>query len=308
MKNQVLYKKDDLFIDEEEPIPEKYTPPINSPKLFPKKSRNPKNKLNVKSKSINSSNKQINSTKTNNISYISQAKTSINNKDLYKYENFDIQNQYYKWQKTYLNLHPDINNPFIERMEFDSYKRNIKEKEINKLIGENTLRIEEEKRAQTFTRLFNDANRRNEAMDNLEKMKNILNNNNSIAEEPLKKYSDEQWKKIYDERFKTYMEKIKEKNDVKVKNNLELKLKKEKDEINLCKVKTASKKHIKEHSNKMYIEALKRKVKNKEKLMRLKNEQNNYDANDEIDYSNKKYKKKIKESPYNFNDDENENN
>ena len=74
MKNQVLYKKDDLFIDEEEPIPEKYTPPINSPKLFPKKSRNPKNKLNVKSKSINSSNKQINSTKTNNISYISQAK------------------------------------------------------------------------------------------------------------------------------------------------------------------------------------------------------------------------------------------
>ena len=305
MKNQVLYKKDDLFIDEEEPIPEKYTPPINSPKLFPKKSRNPKNKLNVKSKSINSSNKQINSTKTNNISYISQAKTSINNKDLYKYENFDIQNQYYKWQKTYLNLHPDINNPFIERMEFDSYKRNIKEKEINKLIGENTLRIEEEKRAQTFTRLFNDANRRNEAMDNLEKMKNILNNNNSIAEEPLKKYSDEQWKKIYDERFKTYMEKIKEKNDVKVKNNLELKLKKEKDEINLCKVKTASKKHIKEHSNKMYIEALKRKVKNKEKLMRLKNEQNNNDANDEI---NKKYKKKIKESPYNFNDDENENN
>ena len=132
-----------------------------------------------------------------------QAKTSINNQDLNKYENFNIQNQYYKWQKAYLNLHPDINNPFIERMEFDSYKRKIKEKEINKLIGENTLKIEEEKRAQTFTRLFNDANRRNEAMDNLEKMKNILNNNNAINEEALKKYSDEQWKKIYDERFKT---------------------------------------------------------------------------------------------------------
>ena len=193
-------------------------------------------------------------------------------------------------------------------MEFDSYKRKIKEKEINKLIGENTLKIEEEKRAQTFTRLFNDANRRNEAMDNLEKMKNILNNNNAINEEALKKYSDEQWKKIYDERFKTYMEKIKEKNDVKAKNNLELKLKKENDEINLCKVKKASKKHIEEHSNKMYTEALKRKMKNKEKLMRLKNDKNIFDTNDGIDYSNTKYKKKIKESPYNFNDDENENN
>ena len=308
MKNQNLYKKDDLFKDEEEPIPEKYTPPINSPKLFQKKSRNSKNKSNIKSKSINNSNKQINSTKTNNISLISQAKTSINNQDLNKYENFNIQNQYYKWQKAYLNLHPDINNPFIERMEFDSYKRKIKEKEINKLIGENTLKIEEEKRAQTFTRLFNDANRRNEAMDNLEKMKNILNNNNAINEEALKKYSDEQWKKIYDERFKTYMEKIKEKNDVKAKNNLELKLKKENDEINLCKVKKASKKHIEEHSNKMYTEALKRKMKNKEKLMRLKNDKNIFDTNDGIDYSNTKYKKKIKESPYNFNDDENENN
>ena len=32
MKNQNLYKKGDLFKDEEEPIPEKYTTPINSPK------------------------------------------------------------------------------------------------------------------------------------------------------------------------------------------------------------------------------------------------------------------------------------
>ena len=60
MKNQNLYKKDDLFKDEEEPIPEKYTPPIKSPKLFQKKSRNSKNKSNIKSKSINNSNKQIN--------------------------------------------------------------------------------------------------------------------------------------------------------------------------------------------------------------------------------------------------------
>ena len=274
MKNQNLYKKDDLFKDEEEPIPEKYTPPINSPKKPKIKSRNQikeiQIKSNTKSKSLNKFNKILNTTKNNNISQLSRSQTTLNNINTYKFENFNRQNQYYKFQKTYLNLHPDINRTFIERMEFDVVKRHIKEKEINKLIDDNTIKIEEEKRAQTFHRLYKDANRRNEALDNLEKTKSVLDNNNDLSEKPLKKYSDEQWKKIYEERFKNYMEKIKEKNEIKIKKKLELKIKKENDEINLCKVHKANKKHIKEKANKMYTEALKREMKHKEKKNEIK--------------------------------------
>ena len=315
MKNQNLYKKDDLFKDEEEPIPEKYTPPINSPKKPKIKSRNQikeiQIKSNTKSKSLNKFNKILNTTKNNNISQqLSRSQTTLNNINTYKFENFNRQNQYYKFQKTYLNLHPDINRTFIERMEFDVVKRHIKEKEINKLIDDNTIKIEEEKRAQTFHRLYKDANRRNEALDNLEKTKSVLDNNNDLSEKPLKKYSDEQWKKIYEERFKNYMEKIKEKNEIKIKKKLELKIKKENDEINLCKVHKANKKHIKEKANKMYTEALKREMKHKEKKMRLNNNKKHiYNNTDGINYSNKKSKKKNKESKYNFNNDsENENN
>ena len=309
MKNHNIYKKDDLFKDEEEPIPEKYTPPINSPKKPKIKSRNEikeiQIKSNTKSRSVNKINKLSNTTKYNNTSQLSRSQTTLNNINTYKFENFNRQNQFYEFQKTYLNLHPDINYTFIERMEFDVVKRHIKEKEINRLIDENTFRIEEEKRAQTFNRLYNDANRRNEAMDNLEKMKNELCSNDASIEKPIKKYSDEQWKKIYNERFKTYMEKIKEKNDIKIKKKLELEIKKENDEINLCRVQKASKKHIKEKSNKMYNEAIKRKMKNKEKSMRLNNDKNISEI-DEVNYSNKKYKKKIKESVYDFNGEKNE--
>ena len=311
MKNQNLYKKDDLLKDEEEPIPEKYNPPNNSPKIVQNKSRNPKNKeseikSNARSKSKGKISILLNSARKNNKSQLCLAQTTLNNIDIDKFENFDRQNQFYKWQKTYLNLHPDINNTFIERMEFDVVKRHIKEKEINRLIDENTFRIEEEKRAQTFNRLYNDANRRNEAMDNLEKMKNVLCSNDASIEKPIKKYSDEQWKKIYNERFKTYINKIKEKNDIKIKKKLELEIKKENDEINLCKVQKANKKHIKEKSNKMYNEAIKRKMKNKEKSMRVNNNDKNISEIYEVNYSNKKYKNKIKESEYDFNGEKNE--
>ena len=45
-------------------------------------------------------------------------------------------------------------------MEFDVYKRQIKEKEIDKLIEENKIKIEEKERNKTFNRLIEDANRR----------------------------------------------------------------------------------------------------------------------------------------------------
>ena len=239
MNKHASYKKDDLFIEEEEPIPETFSPPKKS---FKQNNIHFQAKSNKKPNRRNKINRLINPINTN-ITRISRAKTTLNNIDTSIYENFNIQKQRYNWQKTYLYLHPDINESFMKRMEFDVYKRHIKEKEIDKLIEENKIKIEEEKRQKTFNRLIKDANRRIEAMDNMEKMKNKLNNND-IIEEPMKKYTDEEWKKIYEERFKTYMEKIKEKKENEIKQVLEKKIKKEKEEINLCKTKKASKRHI----------------------------------------------------------------
>ena len=213
MNDKTSYKKEGLFIEEEEePIPEKYSPNKKISKITLKQSSSQNNihilaKSNKKSTQKSRISKLMNPTNIN-ISHISRAKTTLNNLDSSKYENFNIQNQRYNFQKTYLYLHPDINHSFMKRMEFDVYKRQIKEKELDKLIEENKIKIEEERRIKTFNHLIEDANRRIEAMDNLEKMKKILNNND-ITEQPLKKYTDEQWKKIYDERFKAYLEKVK---------------------------------------------------------------------------------------------------
>ena len=309
MNQKACYKKEGLFIEEEEPIPEKYVPHKKISKITLKQSSSQNNiHIQAKSNKKPSQKCRISNLINPTISHISRAKTTINNIDSSKYENFNVQNQRYNFQKTYLYLHPDINHSFMKRMEFDVYKRHIKEKELDKLIEENKIKIEEEERIKTFNHLIQDANRRIEAMSNLEKMKNILNNND-ITEQPLKKYTDEQWKKIYDERFKAYLEKVKEKKENKLKNILEQKIKEENDEINLCKVKKASKQHIEKQSNKMYKEAIKMKMKQKEKIMKLKNnKKNKYIFVDEIEYefsNKKKSNKKKNEKIYTFNDEEN---
>jgi len=309
MNQKACYKKEGLFIEEEEPIPEKYVPHKKISKITLKQSSSQNNiHIQAKSNKKPSQKSRISNLINPTISHISRAKTTINNIDSSKYENFNVQNQRYNFQKTYLYLHPDINHSFMKRMEFDVYKRHIKEKELDKLIEENKIKIEEEERIKTFNHLIQDANRRIEAMSNLEKMKKILNNND-ITEQPLKKYTDEQWKKIYDERFKAYLEKVKEKKENKLKNIFEQKIKEENDEINLCKVKKASKHHIEKQSNKMYKEAIKMKMKQKEKIMRLKNnKKNKYIFVDEIEYefsNKKKSNKKKNEKIYTFNDDEN---
>jgi hypothetical protein len=189
-------------------------------------------------------------------------------------------------------------------MEFDAYRRHIKEKEINKYIENNKIKIQEEQRQKTFMRLNNDAKRRRDASSNMKNMDEILKN--EIIEEPIKKYSDEEWKKIYEERFDNYMQKVLNKKENMKKQMMDNKKDKENCEINLCTVKKASMKHILKESNRMYVEAMRQKVKKKEKILRLSN--NKYSIEDEYENDPKKYMKKIKEKKYNFiYDDENEN-
>ena len=105
-------------------------------------------------------------------------------------------------------------------------------------------------------RLNNDAKRRRDASNNMKNMDEILKND--IIEEPIKKYSDEEWKKIYEERFDNYMQKVLNKKENMKKQMMDNK----KDKENLKEKKIICDKNIEKYEkiiqkNKEYIQNLK---------------------------------------------------
>ena len=100
------------------------------------------------------------------ISRVSKAKTTLPNYDNSKYENYNIEKMRYNLVKEYSYLHIDKNENFLNRMQFDIYKRQIKEDRINKLVEQNKVKMDEDERIKAFNRLIIDANRRLEAQEN----------------------------------------------------------------------------------------------------------------------------------------------
>ena len=146
---------------------------------------------------INTNNNSI------SLSRVSKAKTTIPNYNSSKFDNYNIQQMRYNKSKEYSNIPIDMNTDFLNRMQNDIYKRQKKEDIVNRLIEENKIKIDEDERIKTFNRLIIDANRRLEAQENLENMKNKLEEDITLG--PQKKYSDEEWKEIYNIRFKNYV-------------------------------------------------------------------------------------------------------
>ena len=220
------------------------------------------------------------------INNVSVNKTcSVNNNTSF-YENFDIEQLTYSIMKNYSQLKISKEENFMERMKFDIYKRQIKEERVNKLVEQNKIKIEEEERIKAFNRLIEDANRRIEAQENLELMKNKLEED--LTKPPEKKYTPEEWENIYKERFLAFIEEVNRKKQERIKEKREMERKEEQEEIELCKVKKASQKEIDEASKRLYEEALKRQAKRKEN-MRV-----NYDN------SPAKYKMNVKSGAYTF--------
>ena len=318
-----LKKNDEILMTEEEPVPEEYKDQklsINSNAL---KQDNNKilsgaNKVFTSKPNINninninniSTNKKLhtenNQNKNNNItnnnsitlSRVSKAKTSLSNFDNSKYENYNLEQMRYNFLKEYSNIHLDKSENFLKRMKFDICKRQMKEYKINELIEQNKAKMDEEGRIEAFNRLISDANRRLEAQENLENMKNKLSED--LINNEKKKYNDEIWNEIYKKRFKTYEENVNKKKEDLIKKKQNKKLKEEIDTINLCKSKKKPQKLIDEASKRMYDEAIRRKIKMNDKLDRI----NKY--NNEIDDASK-YTKKIKSESYTFIDDNNDN-
>ena len=318
-----LKKNDEILMTEEEPVPEEYKDQklsinSNALKLDNNKISSGANKVFTSKPNINninninniSTNKKLhtenNQNKNNNItnnnsitlSRVSKAKTSLSNFDNSKYENYNLEQMRYNFLKEYSNIHLDKSENFLKRMKFDICKRQMKEYKINELIEQNKLRMDEEGRIEAFNRLISDANRRLEAQENLENMKNKLSED--LINNEKKKYSDEIWNEIYKKRFKTYEENVNKKKEDLIKKKQNKKLKEEIDTINLCKSKKKPQKLIDEASKRMYDEAIRRKIKMNDKLDRI----NKY--NNEIDDASK-YTKKIKSESYTFIDDNNDN-
>ena len=240
----------------------------------------------------------INNTNFNNnnsMSRVSKAKTTLPNFDTSKFDNYDIEQIRYNLLKEYSYFRIDKDKEFLKRMQFDIYKRQIKEDKINQLLEQKKPKIDEDERIKAFNRLIIDANRRLEAQENLENMKNKLEED--ITSGPQKKYSDEEWKEIYNKRFKNYVDNINKKKEENILLNKMKKENIENEEISLCPTRKASQKHIDEAAQRMYDEAKKRKIKMDEKIRRI----NDYKYEED---EASKYVKKIKSEAYSFVDDD----
>ena len=205
------------------------------------------------------------------------------------FDNYDLQKLTYSLIKDYSLIQINKDEKFLDRMKFDIYKRQSKDERINQLLEENKKKIDEVERIKTFNRLIEDANRRNEANENLKRKEDNLNH--ELISPKNKKYNVNEWNNIYQKRFKSYEKKAKEKLEKNRNEEIEKLKKKEQEEINMCKTKKASVKHVEETAKKMYEESRKRKIK-KFLLVDLDNEP-------------MKYKKTFSNVNYKFNDDDN---
>ena len=212
---------------------------------------------------------------------------NTNNKSFY--ENFDVQQMIYSIVKDYSQLKISKDESFMERMKFDIYKRQIKEDKINKLVEQNKNKIDEEDRIRAFNRLIEDANRRIEAQENLDLMRNRLEAD--LIGPPAKKYTKQEWKGIYNERFLHYLIEANKKKEEKIKEKRQHQQKEEEEEVAMCKHnKKANRKVCEESGKRMYEEAGKRKLRMEERIKKLNLE--NEEVNELI--------KGIKPTMYNF--------
>ena len=209
-------------------------------------------------------------TNTKSFSNINNYIYKNNNKEKNKYIKYNDELKRYYFIKEFSNLHISREENFLERMKFDIYKRQIKEQKINDFVNNNKVKIKEEKKIKTFNHLIEDANRRLKAQINSDDL-NIQLGSDLIAKKEPKKYNDNEWEIIYKNRFQNFLDKVNKKNIENKKYFDEEKKKKEEEILKLIPNKKASNEHIKEISEKMYENAMKKYIKNHEKIEKTNN-------------------------------------
>ena len=278
----------------------------NAKKYYEDKLRN---KLKSEGNKINIENISLYTNEQNKISFKRSfsvnPKTNLSKQNSLKniltnnqYNNQDTNELTISIMKDYSQLNINKDEKFLNRMQFDVNRRQYKNERIKKLIEQNKRKIDEVQRIKAFNRLIEDANRRIEAQENLENLKDKLNVN--LIAPPIKKYNFEEWENVYQKRFLLFQENSKKKIEKNRKEKLEKKKKMEEDEIKMCKNKKGTKKEIDKISTKLYNDALRRRYNKTEKIKKY----TNY-----IDNEPSKYKKTINSSIFTFkNGDNNKNN
>ena len=224
---------------------------------------------------------------------------SINNKHS-KFEKYDIGQISYEIMKDYSNIRQDKDNDFLDRVKFDSLKRNNKNQIVNKLVEKNKLKLDEPRRKKAFNRLMNDANRRiyeKKQKENLEEIKHAMKYKDLDND---KKYNEEEWNEIYQKRFKNFEDNKKKKIEMNLQKKKIQKMLEEEEEINMCKVIKLPENKIKQNSQRLFDDAKKRVVIQNRKIMNNMNRDNTHLSRfkDVDDIS--KYMKSYKSEIYNF--------
>ena len=278
------------------------------------KSKRKENKLNI----MNEMENKIKSTLNKEaIKKINKRYSNINdeliNFDNSKFEKYDTEQIRYGLIKDYSFIHPEKSETFLERMEFDYYKRKNKDKKINELVEQNKNRykLNESERKKTFNRLNEDANRRIILKQEIIENEKYLTDYREMIDNS-KKYNQVEWDKIYKKRFKQYEDIKKKKIDIQRQNEKIKKMIKEEEEINMCKMKKIPIKKIKENTERLYNDAKKREIlRNNKNLISDKSAKNfNFykgavclTSFDDIEEDASKFMKNFKGVDFNFHDD-----
>lgn len=129
-----------------------------------------------------------------NLNYIDNLVDKILHTEIYKKP---INAQYSSQiMKDISNFHVDKDSQFIERMQFDVYKRQSKVKRLEIIFEKYKPKLDEKIRREAFNRLIKDANRRIESKDNIKALKEL----EERTKVSPKRYKTNEWLKIYNER------------------------------------------------------------------------------------------------------------
>ena len=125
-----------------------------------------------------------------------------------KYNKYNTQELIYQIENEYSKMQFNNENDFIKRMENYTSKKILQEKKVNEMLNKQKPKINEKKLVETFNRLIEDSNRRNEERIKKSKITSDDIIMNDIEENLKKSKSHKQiitkkyWDQIYEKRFK----------------------------------------------------------------------------------------------------------
>lgn len=90
---------------------------------------------------------------------------------------------------------------FMKRMLFDVFKRQTKDQRLKQILEKSKPKIDENNRIKAFNRLIEDANRRLEAQDKLNDLKENLIKNSIIDKKTI---SIKDWEDIYKNKYLSF--------------------------------------------------------------------------------------------------------